>query len=93
MSELAAEIKISKQQLTPIIDRLIENSLVSRKTGEDDRRIVRIEITELGRKTLQEIRIGIKNSFTAKLSEIPNQELDELMLILIRMQEILQIVK
>ena len=90
MSELAAEMKISKQQLTPIIARLIESSLVVRKTDENDRRIVRIEITELGRSTYKALFVQIKVNFTEKLSEIPDKELDELKQMVTRMQEILK---
>ncbi|PKM78694.1 MAG: hypothetical protein CVU90_01470 [Firmicutes bacterium HGW-Firmicutes-15] len=93
MSELAAEMKISKQQLTPIIARLIESSLAVRKTDENDRRIVRIEITELGRSTNKALLAQIKVNFTEKLSEIPDKELDELKQMVTRMQEILKTAK
>lgn len=93
MSELATEMKISKQQLTPIIARLIESSLAVRKTDENDRRIVHIEIAELGRSTFKALSAQIKGNFTEKLSEIPDKELDELKQMVIRMQEILKTTK
>jgi DNA-binding MarR family transcriptional regulator len=93
MSELAAEMKISKQQLTPIIGRLIESSLAVRKTDENDRRIVRIEIAELGRSTFEALSAQIKGNFIEKLSEIPDKELDELKQMVTRMQEILKTTK
>ncbi len=91
MSELAAVMKISKQQLTPIISKLIESSLVVRKTDENDRRIVRIEITELGKSIHKALFTRIKVNFTEKLSEIPDKELEELKQMVTRMQEILKI--
>ena len=39
MSDLANEVCISKQQLTPMIDKLIESNTVERKTDKEDRRI------------------------------------------------------
>lgn len=93
MSELAAEMKISKQQLTPIIGRLIDDNLAVRKTDENDRRIVRIEIAELGRSIFKALSAQIKGNFTEKLSEIPDKELDELKQMVIRMQEILKTTK
>ena len=90
MSELAVEMKVSKQQLTPIIAKLIETGLAARKEDENDRRVVRIEITEQGRSTFQALFAQIKINFTKKLSIIPDEELDELQQMLVRMQEILK---
>lgn len=89
MSELAAELKISKQQLTPLIAKLIENGQVIRRADEYDRRIVRIEIAGPGRETFAAIKAEIKRSFTEKLSLIPETELAELEKMIARMQEIL----
>jgi len=90
MTELAVEMQISKQQLTPIIARLIETNLVARKEDENDRRVVNIEITEQGRSIFQALFAQIKINFIEKLSAIPDQELDELKQILVRMQEIIK---
>jgi DNA-binding MarR family transcriptional regulator len=90
MSELTVEMKISKQQLTPIITRLIESNLVVRKADENDRRIVRVEITEHGRSIYNALFASIKVNFTEKLGLIPDKELDELKQMLTRMQEILK---
>lgn len=89
MSELAAELKMSKQQLTPLVARLIEYKLAIRKPDESDRRIIRIEITEEGRNIFTALYAEIRRNFTEKLSSIPEDELDELAHILTRMREIL----
>jgi DNA-binding MarR family transcriptional regulator len=89
MSELAGELKISKQQLTPVIAKLIETQQVIRKTDAHDRRIVQIEITTAGRKTFETLGAEIKRNFTQKLSLIPEADLEELARMLTRMQEIL----
>lgn len=89
MSELAIEMKISKQQLTPIIAKLMETGLVTKQEDENDRRVVRIEITEQGRSIHQTLFKQIKINFTEKLSDIPEEELDELRQLLARMREII----
>lgn len=89
MSELAGELKISKQQLTPMIAKLIESQLVVRKTDANDRRIVRIEITPAGRSIFETLGAEIKRNFTQKLSLIPEIELEELEEMVTRMQAIL----
>ena len=90
ISELACELKISKQQTTPLISRLIDNNLAARKTDEHDRRIVRIEIAEAGRKLIEELWMEVKQVFAAKLEVLPDKELDELEQMIGRTREILR---
>jgi DNA-binding MarR family transcriptional regulator len=78
MSELADEMRISKQQLTPLIRKLIDCKLLSRKTDPDDRRIVRLEVTENGRSTLEDLFNEVKLALVGRLKELPVSELDEL---------------
>jgi DNA-binding MarR family transcriptional regulator len=90
MSEIAAEMKISKQQLTPLIGKLIDSNMVIRKINEQDRRIVLIEITEVGKRSFEEVKIKIKRTITEKLAVLPQEDLEELNNILIRLREILK---
>ena len=71
ISELANELKISKQQITPLICKLIDSGLVARKADEHDRRIVHIEITVAGRDTVQALVAEIKQAFVVKLEVLP----------------------
>lgn len=48
MTELAREIVLSKAGLTSLVDRLEERSLVRRMPDPEDRRAVRIKLTEQG---------------------------------------------
>ncbi len=89
MSELAGLLKISKQQLTPLVDKLSDCQLVSRKLDEEDRRVVRIELTEQGHITFRSAFVEIRRSFTEKLGKLPEADLDELEFMLKRMTEIL----
>lgn len=92
MSELAAELKISKQQLTPLICKLIDRQLVVRKADDQDRRVVRIEISEEGRTAFQDIIARMKQTFAQTLGLIPEHELAELDEMLIRIKEILYVI-
>lgn len=93
MTELANKMAISKQQLTPLIYKLIEAGWVVRKTDENDRRIVLIDITEEGLKTYNGLKAEIKQKFIEKLSKLPENELEELDLMLQKIQIILKDVK
>lgn len=46
MSELAAQTRMPKQQMTKMVNRLVVQQLVEREDDPQDRRIVRIRITD-----------------------------------------------
>ncbi|MBO5245184.1 MAG: MarR family transcriptional regulator [Selenomonadales bacterium] len=48
MGSLAKKIAVSKQQMTPIIDRLAKEGLIVRTPSDIDRRIINIELTDKG---------------------------------------------
>jgi DNA-binding MarR family transcriptional regulator len=56
MTEIGSILAIHKSNITPIIDKLVSADMVHRFTDENDRRIVRIAITEKGRAILNEGR-------------------------------------
>jgi DNA-binding MarR family transcriptional regulator len=93
ISELASELKISKQQTTPLICRLIDSGLVMRKADEHDRRIVRVEITGAGKSAFEELEAEVKRVFAAKLEVLPDTDLDELDRMIPRVRKILERVK
>ena len=48
MSGLAAELCVSSASITNIVERLIKDRLVIRSYSRDDRRVIYINLTELG---------------------------------------------
>jgi DNA-binding MarR family transcriptional regulator len=82
MTELAGEVLISKQQLTPIIDKLVNSGLVRRETDEADRRVVRICLSPAGRDFLAlkiQEAIGIFETRIACLDTGDLRRLDEVL--------------
>lgn len=53
MGSLAKKIAVSKQQMTPIIDRLAKEELIVRMPSEADRRIINIALTDKGEALLK----------------------------------------
>jgi len=90
MSDLAGELKVSKQQLTQLISKLLESNMVLREPDPHDRRAVRIDITPEGRKIVETLGAEIKKNLVNKLRLIPPDELGELEHLLIRMNAILK---
>jgi DNA-binding MarR family transcriptional regulator len=48
MTQLAKMIRISKQQLTPLVSKLEEKSYVIKEPDNNDKRLVRLRLTEKG---------------------------------------------
>ena len=71
MNELAGRILASKSGLTRVIDRMEEAGLVRRERPDDDRRVVKVFITQGGLEALQVARAvhrrGIKEHFVQHL--------------------------
>ena len=55
ISEISNSFGIAKPNITPLVDRLIEDGLVMRERNSADRRVVNVVICEEGRKRLAEI--------------------------------------
>lgn len=48
MTEISNEMHASKQQMTPIIDKLVDSGFVQRKHNDIDRRSINISLTPVG---------------------------------------------
>ena len=53
--ELASAMRVSPATVTGLTDRLVGQRLVDRRSDESDRRLVRVTLTNEGRRTLREI--------------------------------------
>jgi len=74
ISQIADNLGISKSNMTPIIDNLINYGLVNRYPDSRDRRILRVELTDKASKRLDSFRIAICNSFVEKISPLSDDE-------------------
>ncbi len=90
MSELALAMQVSKQQLTPLVDKLINQGLLAKNKDQNDRRVMRIEVTEQGRNMFSELFAEIKCDLVEKLGALPGEDLDELGRLLKRILRILK---
>lgn len=74
ISQIADSLGISKSNMTPIIDNLINYGLVNRYHDSRDRRILRVELTDKASKLLDSFRVAICNSFVEKISPLSTDE-------------------
>lgn len=79
MSEIAAQLVGSPSGTTRIADRLEKDGLIVRDTPRENRRIVRVQLTDHGRKVLavadKTFRTALQEAFGAHLSDSEVAEL------------------
>lgn len=55
LADLAEALTVDRSTATRMCDRLVRKRLVARRRGSDDRRVVRISLTEAGAKLVMEV--------------------------------------
>lgn len=78
ISQIANKLNISKSNMTPIIDKLIELGLVNRYSDNNDRRVLRVELTEKSMKLFKYIESVAKNTIENKISSLSDDDLSAL---------------
>ena len=68
MTEISNEMHASKQQMTPIIDKLVDSGFVQRKHNDIDRRSINISLTPVGLEFL--------NNFNQEITAIVNGKIE-----------------
>ncbi|MGE5372902.1 MAG: MarR family winged helix-turn-helix transcriptional regulator [Solirubrobacterales bacterium] len=89
MKELAAVVRISKQQLTPVVNRLAERGWVERENDPSDGRVIRIALTPDGKQQSEQIRDEIIRRFGERLEALDTAERDALQAALTDLNRIL----
>jgi len=78
MSALAKTLNISKTQITPRIDQLVNDGLLERVIDENDRRVLRIVLTAEGKNLLKKSNITVKEAMNKLFTPLSHDELEEL---------------
>ena len=78
MGDLALKLGVSNQQLTRIVDGLVEQKMTRRIQDKTNRRIIQAEISEIGKTTLQDMHLAIQESTAQALEVLSEEELDQL---------------
>jgi DNA-binding MarR family transcriptional regulator len=86
MKDIADELGISSPATTAIIDRLIEDKSITRAEDKDDRRMTRISLTPIGKKTFEKTREVLYAAINNRVSILSETEQKELARILLKLQ-------
>lgn len=78
MSALGKTLNISKTQMTTKMDELADEGLIERVPDQNDRRVLRIVLTDEGKKFIIEYHKTVTESMNQLLSSFSHKELEEL---------------
>jgi DNA-binding MarR family transcriptional regulator len=78
MTELSNKLLTSKQQMTPIVDKLIIHRFVERKHNELDRRIIKISLSSSGKRYIEKMKIDIFDMLKNKFQSLNDNDLGNL---------------
>jgi len=88
MSEIAAQLVGSPSGTTRIADRLVRDGLIVRETPRENRRIVRVQLTDHGREVLSKADEVIKTNVQEVLGDhLTETEVTELRALLRKLLE------
>ena len=90
MGELAQYLGVSMAAATGIVDRLVRNDFALRGGSPDDRRIVNISITPIGKKIIQKHNQARKKAFIEMFGSLSTSDRDKYLEILRKIQRHLQ---
>jgi len=78
VSELSGQLHISRPNMTPLVDKLVQFGLVDRKTSQEDRRVIQLDITEEGDRYCRNICQCFADQLRDKLESLEETDLTEL---------------
>lgn len=78
MTELAREVLISKQQLTPLVDKLAAAGLILREPDPEDRRVVKVRISPAGMAFLATHKREAISVYEEMIASLSQDDLDRL---------------
>lgn len=78
ISQIGNDLSISKPNMTPIIDKLVSEGFINRFQDPNDRRVIRVEPTEVAFKFLKEQEKKIKARLLERISPLSDEDLEEL---------------
>ncbi len=75
MSELAEALRLHPSTVTTLVDALVERRLVERRDDVDDRRIVRVTLTEKGKRRRAKHREAMRARLRELMGDISDEDL------------------
>lgn len=90
MKDLACFMNVTTAAITGIVDRLVRDKCVMRVYDQNDRRIIRVKLTEKGRDLLRKANEHKHNAVVNIFGKLSDTEREQYLRILIRVKDILE---
>lgn len=74
MNDLSNKMKLAGSTMTRMVDQLVQKGLVDRQADAEDRRVVRVRLTENGRQAKQQLDETLQTFFLTVMQDIPENE-------------------
>jgi DNA-binding MarR family transcriptional regulator len=78
LSEMAEKQSVTLATMSNSVNTLVERGWIQRIPVSHDRRMVRVELTNAGKKILDESQQRLENRVSQRLNELPPEDLDRL---------------
>lgn len=78
MGELCDKLYLACSTATDLIDRMEKNELLERKRDQEDRRVIRLSITEKGRQVIAEVIEARRRYVASILQQLQPEEIEQL---------------
>jgi DNA-binding MarR family transcriptional regulator len=75
VGELAQASATSPASVSQMVDRLSERGLVARVRSEEDRRVVKVEISELGRDGIRPVILAWRKRWRETFADLPEEDM------------------
>ena len=79
MRVLAESLDVSQASATGIVDRMEQRGLVERQRDDEDRRVIRVALTDAGRQLIAGVASERRGHLAALLDALTDEELDGLL--------------
>lgn len=82
MSEIGRALSIDFSTLTRLVDKLVDKSLVERRSDPQDRRVVRVRLAKRGREIVLRVEKEKKRRIVSILRRLSDEEIESLLRIM-----------
>ena len=82
LNELAEKFSVSTPSANDLVNRLVNFNLIKREEDKRDRRLIRLSLTNKGKKVLSKVLKTQKHCFSYLIDKLSNKEKNQLLLIL-----------
>ncbi len=79
MNDLSLRMKLASSTMTRMVDLLVQRGLVDRQPDAEDRRVVRVRLTDRGEQAKAQLRSTLQGFFAQVMQAVPEGERESML--------------